>query len=392
MLKLFFVCYFITTGVSVPFFPSYLRQVGMSGSQVSFMLAISSALQLFVPLVWGWLADRTRRPGRILRGLCLGAFLASIPVIFVRSMSALFGVYLAQQLFAVSITSLADSLAIERSRHDGRYGSIRAMGSASFIATCLLVGWWMDLRGVRGGDIVVPISISAGFALSFLAAGKIEGRGGKEQPHARDLRLLLADRRFLLLLVIAGLHWAALVPYHGFFGILLHDRGFPSRITSYAFFVGVAVEIIVFLTFARLRARWGRSHLLVATFAISTLRWWLVARVTSAPLMVALQVAHGFTFGVFWAAAMAWIADCVPPKLRATGQVLFMTVIGLGSMGGLIVAGKLYDATGGADLAFNLAALLDLAPLALTLLFLRPHDRGRATTPISAPAVSSAPD
>lgn len=392
MLKLFFVCYFITSGVSVPFFPAYLRQIGLSGRQVSLMLAIQPALQLFVPLAWGWLADRTRRPDRVLRGLCLGAFLTSLPVIFVRSMPALLGVYLAQQLFAVSITSLSDALAIERSRRDGRYGSIRATGSASFVAVCLIVGWWMDLRGVRGGDALVPIAISVGFALSFIAAGRLEGHGGKELPHARDVRLLLADRRFLLLLVIAGLHWAALVPYHGFFGILLHDRGFPAKITSYAFLIGVGAEIVVFLTFARLRARHARTHLLAVSFAVSTLRWWLVARVQSAPLMVALQVAHGFTFGVFWAACMAWIADCVPSKLRATGQVLFMTMIGFGSMSGLLVAGRLYDATGGADFAFKLAALVDLVPLALALLFLRRHDSETATATLVGRAVSTAVD
>lgn len=40
MLKLFFVCFFVTSGVSVPFFPAYLGQIGLSRRQVSFTLAI----------------------------------------------------------------------------------------------------------------------------------------------------------------------------------------------------------------------------------------------------------------------------------------------------------------------------------------------------------------
>src|SRR5512138_2963988 len=108
MLKLFYLCYYLTLGVSTPFFPAYLRQLGLSGQQVSLLLATSPALQLFVPLGWGWLADRTRRPDLILRGMCLGAFLASLPVIVVRTMPALLGLYLAQQLFVVAIVSLAD--------------------------------------------------------------------------------------------------------------------------------------------------------------------------------------------------------------------------------------------------------------------------------------------
>ena len=371
MLKLFYACYFVTLGISVPYFPAYLRQLGLSGRQVSLLLAVPPALALCVPLAWGWLADRTRRPDLILRALCLGAFLASLPVIFVRTMPALFAIYVAQQLFVVAIVSLADSLAVEKSRQGAHYGRIRAAGSASFIATCLAAGAWLDLRGLHGGDTLVPFLISTGFALSFLAALGLGGHGAGERPHLHDVRQLLDDRRFRLLLVVAGLHWAALVPYHGFFGVLLQDRGFSAKIISYAFIVGTTAEIAIFLLFSRLRMRFPLPRLLAAAFAVSALRWWLFAYAHSAALLVALQVAHAFTFGLFWATAMAWIADCVPPKLRATGQVLFTTVTGLGSVIALPLAGTLYDVTGGAGLCFTLAGILDLVPLGCVLLWSR---------------------
>jgi MFS transporter, PPP family, 3-phenylpropionic acid transporter len=386
MLKPFYVCYFITLGVSVPFFPAYLRQLGLSGQQVSALLAIAPILQLGVPLGWGWLADRTRRPDVIVRGLCLLAFLASLPVIFVRSMPALFGIYFVQQLFAVSILSLADSLAVERTRTGGHYGNIRAYGSASFVLTCLLAGCWLDQRGARGGDALAPALISAGYGLSFLAAWGLRGHGEGERPHARDLRLLFGDRRFLFLLLLAGLHWTALVPYHGFFGILMQDRGLPAIITSNAFIVGSTCEIAVLLVFARLRARFALTHILALSFAATAVRWWLTAEVTAAPLLVALQILHALTFGAFWAAAMAWIAECVPAKLRATGQVVFTTVIGVGSAGGLLLAGALYDATGGATTAFRMAGLLELVPLALVLFALRGKPQARTASAASSPA------
>jgi PPP family 3-phenylpropionic acid transporter len=135
--------------------------------------------------------------------------------------------------------------------------------------------------------------------------------------------------------------------------------------------LGTAAEVAVFLLFTRLRARFPLTHLLAAAFAVSALRWWLLAHTHSAVLVVALQVGHGFTFGMFWASAMAWIAECVPSKLRATGQVLYTMVIGLGSMCALPLAGALYDATGSAGAAFTWAGVLDLLPLGLVLLSLR---------------------
>ena len=381
MLKLFYACYFITLGVATPFFPAYLRQLGLSGRQVSLLLAVTPALQLVVPLGWGWIADRTRRPDLVLRGLCLGAFLASLPVIFVRTMPALFGIFLAQQLFVVSILSLADSIAVEKSRHGDHYGRIRAFGSGSFVTTCLLAGWLLDLRAVRGGDALVPFLVSAGFGLSFLVSLGLTGHGADERPHLRDVRRLLGDRRLLLLLAVAALHWMALVPYHGFFGILMQDRGFPSRITSYSFFLGATAEIVILWLFVYLRARFGLVRILAVTFATSALRWWLTASASSAALVVALQLIHALTFGAFWASAMAWLADTVPSKLRATGQVLFTTAIGVGSLTALTLAGVLYDATGGAGVLYRLAGIVELLPLAIVILFLRERPRGSASAP-----------
>jgi PPP family 3-phenylpropionic acid transporter len=294
-------------------------------------------------------------------------------------MPALFGIYLVQQLFVVSIVALADSLAVERSRQGAHYGRIRAFGSSSFVATCLLAGWWLDARGVRGGDALVPVMISTGYGLSFLAALRLAGHGAGDRPHLHDVRLLLGDRRLLLMLAVAGLHWMALVPYHGFFGILMQDRGFPARITSYSFLVGSAAEIAVLWLFVRLRARFGLVRILGVTFAMSALRWWLFAYTRSAFLVVALQIIHALTFGAFWASAMAWMADAVPSKLRATGQVLFSTTIGLGSMIGLGLAGRLYDATGGASVLYRLAGVVELLPLVLVLVFMR----GKAASPAS---------
>ena len=74
---------------------------------------------------------------------------------------------------------------------------------------------------------------------------------------------------------------------------------------------------------------------------------------------------------MFWATSIAWIAECVPPPLRATGQVLFSTTLGLGALVGFPLVGALYDATGGATVAFIAAGIIELLPLVLILLYRR---------------------
>ena len=102
-------------------------------------------------------------------------------------------------------------------------------------------------------------------------------------------------------------------------------------------------------------------------FAATAVRWVLVAVVHRPVLLVALQATHALTFGVFWGAALAWLGECVPPRLRATGQTMFTGVHvrrrehDLGMLG----TGALDDAFGGADSAFLLAGVLELVPLVL---------------------------
>jgi PPP family 3-phenylpropionic acid transporter len=103
------------------------------------------------------------------------------------------------------------------------------------------------------------------------------------------------------------------------------------------------------------------------SFAVSALHWWIVACTRSAFLVVSTQALHALTFGMFWATCIAWIAECVPPPLRATGQMLFSTTLGLGALVGFPLVGALYDATGGAGMAFVIAGVVELLPLGLVL-------------------------
>ena len=374
MLRLFYACYFIGVAVTMPFFPPYLRGLGLSGREISLMLAMAPMLYMITPLAWGWIADRTRRPDLVLRAVLLGAFVGLLPLTLVRTMPGMLGIYAAHQVFAVAIIGLVDSLALERVRRGDDYGRIRVWGSLSFAVTCGVVGAVLERRGALPADRLVPILMASALGLSFLASLGLRGGGATadhehERPHAHDVRLLLRDRRFLLLLVVAPLHWAASAPYNGFFAILVQDRGLPPTVAAHAFTLSVAGEIAVLYFFRRLRARFRLASLLGVSFAATVVRWWGIAGAGgSEAALVLLQLVHALTFGVFWAAALAWLGECVSPRLRATGQTMFTAItFGVGNIAGVLGTGALYDAFGGAGAAFVVAGALEIVPLALML-------------------------
>jgi MFS transporter, PPP family, 3-phenylpropionic acid transporter len=148
----------------------------------------------------------------------------------------------------------------------------------------------------------------------------------------------------------------------------MRDRHLSPALWGNAFMLSVAAELAAFFLLRRLKLRFGLAPLLTVTFAVTALRWALMAVVATPAALVLLQLAHFLTFGIFWGSALAWLGECVPPRLRATGQTLFTAVTyGIGNGGGMVATGAIYDASGGAEAAFLTAGLVELAPFFLML-------------------------
>ena len=192
MLQLFYVCYFAAFGVSIPFFAPYLWGLGLSGREIALMMSVAPCFHLGVPLLWGWVADRIRRPDRMLRIACIGACLGLAPMVLVRRMPEMLLVYAIHQLSAVAIIGLTDSLAIAQARRTGvDYTRLRLWGSASFVFACWVMGPVLAARGQVGGDPLVPLVITGAYALAALAVLRHpqrlarRGRTGRAPPARR---------------------------------------------------------------------------------------------------------------------------------------------------------------------------------------------------------------
>ena len=373
MIEVFYFFSMMVVGVSAPFFPPYLQGLGFSGRQISTVLSVPPLLALGVPLVWAWIADRTRQHARVLRIICAGACLGFVPLLFARQFSAILPSYFGYAMFYIGMGGLTDALAIARMHAGADYGRMRVWGSGGCMAAALVTGVLLTLRGPgHAADPLVPVLIFAALVTALVASRRLAGMGDiggiAARPHLRDLRPLFASHRFRLLLIAAPLHWACCAPYNSFFGILLRDRHLPPVALGVAFCVGVAAEMLVFVGFSRLRARFDLDTMLVIAFAGSAIRWVLVSQASSIAPLMALQLVHGLTYGLFWAAGVAVVGESAPPRLRATGQAFFViSVVGVGNILGNLATGALYDLGGGAGYAFLAAGFAELIPLALAL-------------------------
>lgn len=382
-LRLVYFLYYGGVGVFLPYFGAYLRGLGFSGKQIGFVQMLPSLLSPAVAVSWAWYADHRSTPARALRLATGWAALAVLLLPFAGAPWQVGAVIALMSLGDRAIVPLTDSMTLEHCReHAGTsYARIRLFGSLGFIGLTLVAGRLLTLRGNRPADLLVPVVTAACVVgIAWVARGAPQPPHHGERPAPGGLLALLADRRLLLFLGAAALHWAACAPYHLFFGVHVRDLGLPADVTGIGMGIGVVAEILALLWYPRLAALFSQRVLFAVAFVGSAVRWFLLSRATGAVAVAGLQAFHGLTFGVFWGTAMQGIAALVPSRLRATGQALFTAVVfGGGNAIGYALTGVGYDRLGGAGPAYAIAAVAELVALAVVLL------------PRPRPAVTSAP-
>lgn len=367
-LAVFYLLLFMASGITLPFLPWYFATLGLTATEAGVLLAVQPTFALVAPPLWGQLSDRTGRPGAVLvvvsAGAAAGFGLLSAATAFWAVLAAL----AVHSAFASSTSTLIDTLALQHvERRGGSYASIRLWGSVGFVVAVL---GFAHFSAVDARAVLVPLALMVAYAVWAAAMLARAPAHRAEGPRATAAQALALARRGEVVLVLAAtaLHWVACAPYNGSLPVHLKALGLSPQTMSYCAAVGVLAEIAVMWTWPRWSHRGSPHRLLILSFLGSALRWWGMALTSDGPTLVALSLLHGLTFGVFFVAAVAWMAAQAPGNLRATGQALLVAgTFGVGGPVGYVAAGRAYDALGGHRL-FAAAGALELVPAALLLL------------------------
>jgi PPP family 3-phenylpropionic acid transporter len=339
----------------------HLGRVGLSQSEIGIVLAFSPIFVVVAPPLWGVLADRLGRSGGLIAAAALASAVAVLAVGVAEGFAAVALAMLAYAAVSAPIASLNDAATlVEVARVGGDYGRVRRWGSIGFVVGAFGAGAWLT-RVPDGASIVFRLT-AAGFALAGLCALAIRGAARPPEPvRPAEALALLRDPRLRRLLLAGGLHWFAMAPYHGFFAVHAESIGLAPWVPGTGYAIGALAEIAVM----SLAPRWLGPRIgpaMALALGGSALRWLLSGLTTNAELLVALQLLHGLSFGLFYLLALRGLASYVPPRLRASGQgVFFSAVFGVGGGLGMVAVGPLIEWAGGAVAFFAAAAVAGLA-------------------------------
>jgi len=370
-LATFYLGYFGLLGVLLPYLSLYLLDIGLSPYEIGVVMAVTPLVKTVAPNLWAWAADRTGSRRGFMRLAGLGALVCFSLMLGVRGFWPIVGVMAVYGVFTSSILPLVEATAMEAvERLAVDYGRVRLWGSVGFIAASLAMGRVLDLAP----SVTVLWAILGFLTFNLWSIFHLPEGHPAPRPKRGGTRALLTSRPVLAFYGVCLLMQASHGTYYGFYSVYLQGLDFSRTEIGLLWALGVAAEVGAMAFTGRLLSALGTKRLMVLALGLTVLRWTILASTAALPWLIAAQLLHAASFGLFHVSAVTHTHKLVPPALRATGQGLYSSLsFGLGLTVATYLAGALYSSVG-APLLFAGSAGVAAVALGLALTLAAPRE------------------
>ncbi|WP_407180158.1 MFS transporter [Bradyrhizobium sp. STM 3562] len=373
-LALFYGALFGLTGTELPFFPIWLRAVGIDPWWIGIISAVPAVTRFTtLPFVTSFAEKRHALRGALIATATACTLGFAITGTQHRTI-AVFLAFVATACAWTPMVPLTDAYALRGVvRHGIDYGPVRLWGSAAFILGALACGLVIDVIDPRR-LIWIIVAVAGLAALASLALQPLDTPPQAAATHPRDHRLL-RDLGFLAIIVASALIQGSHAAYYTFSAINWQAHGLGGFTIAALWALGVLAEIVVFATSPRFTL--APSMLVIIGALSAVARWSITAQEPQLILLALVQLAHGLTFGLTQVGTMELLVRHVPLHMMARGQGYYTACSGILSSCASIVSGAIY-AHYGQGVYYLMAAM---AASGAMLMWLARH---RLTQPHSA--------
>jgi PPP family 3-phenylpropionic acid transporter len=374
-LALFYGTLFGLGGTYLPFFPVWLKAVGIDASWIGIITAVPAVTRFTVLPVVTALSERRQS----LRGaMIVTAFATALGFSVVGTQHQPLLVLLA---FAVTacvwtpMVPLTDGYALRGvARYSLDYGPLRLWGSAAFIAGALACGLLVDwiaarhliwvIAGVAGLGAVASLGLRP-LDRPKPAPAAVAGAGTlPRQPGSQRESGSLLEPGFLAIILASALIQGSHAAYYSFSSITWQASGFGGLTIAGLWALGVLAEIVVFALSPRFA--WPPAKLVLIGALAAVARWLITAQEPSAAVLAMVQLAHGLTFGLTQLGTMGLLVRHVPGHVMVRGQGYLAACGGIVTSCASILSGVVY-ARHGQDVYYVMAAMALLGAMVMWL-------------------------
>ena len=338
-LALFYGAIFGLLGAYLPFFPVWLKAVGIEASWIGIITAVPAVTRFTVlPFVTA-LAERRQ----LLRNaIIITAFATALGLAVVGTQHQALLVFLAFAATCCLWTPtgpLTDAYALRGVAHYGlNYGPLRLWGSAAFVVGALGCGLLVDVIAPR--HLIWVIAAMAGLgAFASLGLPPLDGLK-KPDLTQRDAGSLFRDPGFLAIIMASALIQSSHAAYYVFASIVWKQSGFGGLTIAGLWSLGVLAEIVLFALSPRFTLPYAVLVVIAASSAVA--RWMITAQDPPIAILAIVQLAHGLTFGLTQVGTMGLLVHHVPGHVMARGQGYFAACSGIVASTTSILSGMVY--------------------------------------------------
>lgn len=346
---------------------------------VGVIMAVNYIFAAVGQFFWGNLADQSRTKNRVLCIVLAGTFATTWLLILPahRSVTTLLPCVMLLNLFMLVPLTIYDAIVVENSGACRLpFGSMRSFSSAGSAAASFL----LFVIGTFSSVTVRPQTGLAVMAFAALAAllplhsvPKTYGHAyGQTIRRAQQLRVLMKNRRFLLLLMFGLFNFTCTGCYVSYYSIFFtSEQGLNGTLDLLNLYgaLCIAGEAVLVVICGKLFRKKDIYWVFIWVSVMGACRS-LAAFLAPNPYIVMLGgVFQGLTFGPLWGRVAPHIGSIVEDEVRATGQAVWSIVMqGIGPALGALIGGT---AAGIAGLrgVFGIIACMHLLT---ALLFLAP--------------------
>jgi PPP family 3-phenylpropionic acid transporter len=338
-LGLFYGAIFGLLGAYLPFFPVWLKAVGIEASWIGIITAVPAVTRFTVlPLVTG-LAERRQS---LRSAIIVTAFATALGLTVVGTQHQavlVFVAFAATCCLWTPMAPLTDAYALRGVSHYGlNYGPLRLWGSAAFVVGALVCGLLVDV--IAAEHLIWAIAAVAG--LSALASLGLRPIDGLKRPDVmqRSAGALLGDAGFLAIILASALIQGSHAAYYIFASIVWKQSGLGGLTIAGLWSLGVLAEIVLFALSARFTLPYAMLVIIGALSAVA--RWIITAQDPPIAILAVVQLAHGLTFGLTQVGTMGLLVHHVPGHVMARGQGYLAACSGIIASSTSILCGIVY--------------------------------------------------
>ncbi len=367
--QMFYFLLIGAVGCFVPYINVYLeKSIGLTGSQIGLLTAVSLILGVCVIPLWGIAGDKTRKYNLLLM-FSLGA---SIVILYFYSKQTVYaGVLIFALLLEVARLGsgpMADTIAMNyTAKHNGNYGSIRGMGSLGYVVGSMAVGFLADIYGLDG-PLFTTYMILLGLGLLLcLSFPKENEEENNEKPQEGNFKELLVNKNFIFMLVLVMMTEIVVDSSGAFAGnhLVMTLNGNNSLI-SWLTFVQVVPEIIYLMVSSQLIKKIGYKKFILLGSIPMAIRLFVYALVPNAVVFVGISIVHCLGVGVSTVASLAYIQESVNPAVFGTAVTLLNAAMSVAKAIYGYVFGLVYQYLG-SDKIFLLSGVIVVISILMVL-------------------------